>query len=193
MKKWILGLMAALVVLAVGASAQTPTNIAPRLVSLTDSEAAFAGANYAADVVYNMLTSTTTNTSQTFVLPIPANTHVAAVGARLITPFDNGWATIATNSVLFAVGDTSGGANYIPSVQLGKSSTPVYWQPAYSVITVNSPTNVTNVTVTSAQYYSAATNLYFTLTPTNATLSANSQGQVRVYFRLHTPGGLFAN
>ena len=92
--------------------------------------------------------------------------------AKLLTTFDTG----KTNSVKLVVGETSGGTNFVNVTELAVNSTPRYWR--------SGGTADTNNVVTADNYYTAATNVYVSLTPTGSALSDNTRGKVRVYFQL---------
>ncbi len=146
--------------------------VTPRLVNLTADEAAYAGANVALDVDVSACTLATTNTAQVWTNALAANTEVQCIGAKLLVPFDTG----RTNGVALTVGETSGGTNWVNSVQLAKNSTPIYWK--------GGGTADSNGVITTRNYYSAATNLFVSLTPASSAMVDNKQGKVRIYFRI---------
>ncbi len=167
MKKFLMGLMVFMVVLL-----PSLCMAAPALVALSADEAAYAQATHALDVNARDCTLATTNTAQLWTNAIPAGTYVKCVGAKLLTTFDTG----KTNSVKLVVGETSGGTNFVNVTELAVNSTPRYWR--------SGGTADTNNVVTADNYYTAATNVYVSLTPTGSALSDNTRGKVRVYFQL---------
>ena len=141
---------------------------------------------------------TATNTAQTFVVPIAAGTQVQCVGAKLVQPFSTLTTNTYTTSMALVVGDTSGGNNYLASMEMATSNSPVYWRNGTQTIVMNTGlftnvfggvtnaiTYVTAVTNNPPTYYATATNLYFTVTPeTQESVGSLKQGIVDVYLRL---------
>ena len=174
---------------------------------LSVPEAAWLGATHKAIITEADLTTATTNTAQALTNAIPAGTAVECVGMRLVTAFDTA-NTNYTGSLALIVGDGSDTDLFLASTELASDGTEVFvkYAPPHSAtvsytsailtnVLYNGATgNVTVVTgVTGAatvgelgrKLYASAGSLVFTFTPnTEEAVSANTKGEVEVYFRL---------
>lgn len=172
--------------------------------------AAHRGATHCATIKYGDLAAyTTTNTAVLFTNSIPAKTGIEFVELMLDKAFDTG-NTNYTGSVLVEVGDGSDADLYLTSTELASDGTEVWikYGPPNTGAIVSTVTKqtvsltdtngvtalaMTNATVASTftaselgrKLYTSAGNLVFTVTPNaEEALSANTVGQVRMYFRL---------
>ena len=183
MKKTMLAMAMAMVLGLVAAQA------APDLRALDTAGQSQWGATHALTIAAADLTTTATNTAQVFSVPISANSSVQCMGAKLLSAFDvgvQGTNHFYTSSLGLTVGDTSGGVNYLASMQMANTNaSTVYWKGGVRTGTVDNPTNVSVVTISDGTYYTAATNLYFTLTPSaGQSVATNRTGAVLVLFKI---------
>ena len=162
---------------------------APDLRALDTAGMSQWGATHAITIAAGDLTTTATNTAQVFSVPISANSSVQCMGAKLLSAFEvgvQGTNHFYTASLALTAGDTSGGVNYLASMQMANTNaSTVYWKGGVRTGTVDNPTNVSVVTVNEGTYYTAATNLYFTVTPSaGQAVATNKTGAVMVLFRI---------
>ena len=177
-----------MVVVAMVAMVAGVAQAAPELRALSGAEQALWQATHAVDIVAADLTTTATNTTQVFSVAVSSNTYVSCMGAKLLAPFDVGVIgtnTFYTSSLTLIAGDTNGASGMLASMQMAKSNSPVFWKPAARTGTPDNPTNVSVVTLTAGTYYTANTNLYFTVTPGGIqAVATNRVGAVKVLFQL---------
>lgn len=176
---------------------------------LSVPEMAAHGATHVAIFDYtDFSAATTTNAAVTFTNSITAKSSVECVGMLLDVAFDTG-NTNFTGSCAMKIGDGSDDDLFLTSTELASDGTEVFVKYApvntYTVVAVNQTntfltdtngtsaaiTNVRSVTAAatagelSRKLYAAAGNIVYTFTPNlNESLSVNTKGQVRIYFKL---------
>jgi hypothetical protein len=165
------------------------------------SEMAAKGATHVYTIKYSDLAaSTSTNTAVIYTnVAVKAKQGVECVAEMLVTAFDTG-NTNFTGSTLLKVGDSTDDDMYLTSTELASDGTEVFLKRGVreaqtltlttaSVAATNGTfacvTNVTIAAVAGQKVYTSDAKLYFTLTPNaEEALSANTSGEVRVYFRI---------
>lgn len=183
-----------------------------RWMPCAEQESANKGANHMALFKYGDFSACTlTNTAYYFTNTIPGGWAVEFVALAMDQAFNTG-NTNYTQSCALEVGDGSDGDYFLSSTELARDGTEVYVKYGrphdYTIALtlqkhlVTDGTNtfqaVTNATATATvselgrKLYPTGGNLVFKFTPNvNESLSANTAGTVRLYFRLLSPADRF--
>jgi uncharacterized GH25 family protein len=174
MKKFVM--MVAAVVLVAGLA------VAQDVRLLTANEAVAVGATHAVTLEHTDLTTATTNTAQTFNVPMLAKQGVQVVGYVLETAFVD-TATNANNTLTLTVGDGSDADLLLTSTEMASDGTEVYLKFPAPMVNSGQATNVT--LLASSKVYTADGNMVLTVTPgTDYAVSAFDAGKVTLYVRI---------
>jgi len=201
MKRWtMMGLVLWMVLAMVGFVQAQNVRV------LTANEAVAMGATHAAVLTHEDLTTATTNTAQTFNIPLLAKQGFEVAFSRLNTPFVD-TATNGNNTLTLKIGDGSDDDLFLASQELCSDGTEVFLKFGVpnggTVALTATTTNLINTTdgwtntvwigATAAftavamnqKVYTADTNVVMTITPhSNYAVSAMDAGEVEVFFRI---------
>lgn len=174
-KKCGLVLVAAFAVLAGSASGQEITR-------LGQEGQALYGATHRVRFTYRDFTTSTTNTAQTFNVPVSARSFVSVPFMRLLETFDTA-DTNHTSAVVLRVGDAGTTDRFLSDTELADDGTTIWLKTGRIVYNTGQATNT--VLADGVAAYATATNVTFRFTPdANQALNASVQGAVEVYLRV---------
>lgn len=179
MKKMIKVLLVLmLIVFAVVSIAQAE----PYLQVLGTAGRASYNATHIYRLTYSAFTNSTTNSAQTFSIPIAAGTSVELVCMKLNEAFDTA-NTNHTGSCALKVGDGADDDQFLTSTELASDGTEVWTKFGRTAWNSGTTNNVTFAY--GSEYYAAATNVYAVFTPNaEEALDSNTVGSVELYFNL---------
>jgi hypothetical protein len=149
---------------------------------LTVNESVAVGATHAVTLEHTDLTTTTTNTAQTFNVPVLAKQGVEVVAYVLREPFQD-VATNGNNTLTLTVGDGTDADLFLTSTEMCVDGTEVFLKFPAPMVNSGTASNVT--LLASSKVYTADGNMVLTVTPhTNYGVAAMDKGKVEVFFRV---------
>jgi hypothetical protein len=171
-----------LVALLVAGFAGVAAQAEPYLQVLGTAGRASYNATHVYRLTYSAFTNSTTNSTQSFSIPIDAGTIVELVCMKLDRALDTA-NTNYTGSCALKVGDGGDDDQFLASTELASDGTEVWTAFGRTCWNSGSATNVTLAYGT--EYYAAATNVYAVFTPNEEeALDDNTSGEVSLYFNL---------